>query len=188
MSASLIDVVWSAPEGASSYELHRIEADLPASVEDEPDASVMTADTLVVSIDATGTFEDTSVVEGTAYWYGVRGLNEDGSVASIGWHLTFAVTDDEPPAPIDFEVEDGDGQVLISWTAPAENFQLHGYRIVRGEAGAELETVGMTWNLDQMSFIDPDPPAGDVTYSVLALDFHWNLSEGIEQTVVIEAG
>lgn len=146
----------------------------------------MTADTLVQTIDATGTFEDASVVENASYWYGVRGLGADGSVASTGWHHTFAVTDEEPPAAVDFAIEQTDGEVLVSWTPPAENFRLHAYRILRGTDGSELESMGMTWNLDQRSFLDTDPPAGDVTYSVVALDFHWNLSDGLEQTVVIE--
>ena len=181
MSASAIEVVWAAPEGAASYELHRI-----ASDSDQPPAlETATADTLLATTDFNGTFEDDVVAEGATYWYAILGMEVDGTVSSVGWHKTVAITDETAPETVEFSVEGSADGVLVSWTPPEENFQLHAYRILRGVDSAEPESIATTWNLDQISFIDPNPPAGEVTYSVVALDFHWNVSEGAEQTIVV---
>ncbi len=179
MSESSIEVVWSATDDAVSYEVHRV-----VRISDSPpDASAMTADTVVHTSDDKGVFIDEGVTAGTIYWHGIRGLGNDGTVLSVGWHPTAAVTDEQPPEPVDVSLEQADGSVLLTWQVPAENYQLHSYQIRRSINGGEAEVVGQTWQLDQTSFLDDEPPTGVVTYSVISYDFHWNLSEPTEVTV-----
>ena len=180
MSATSIELQWSAPEGAATYQLHRLpfDSDSPSSL--QPDASAMTAANEIYTTGAgneVGDFTDTSVATGTKYWYGIRGLDDDGQVLSTGWHRADAVTDNEAPSPVQVSVDLVDGAVQLTWSEPDENYELHGYRILRGVDGQELETVVTSWDLDRTSFVDDDPPAGNLTYAVEAFDFHWNDSE-----------
>lgn len=175
MTATAIEVSWSAPEGAARYEVHR----LPRSSDDEPAADAMTVDNLIHTGEAQGRFTDDGVEEGTGYWYGVRGLSSDGVLLSHGWHRADAVTDLEPPDPVGAlsAAVEGDG-VLVTWTRPDENYELHGYRVFRSVDGRELESMATTWRTEQTSFVDDRPPsAGEVVYEVVAFDFHWNDSE-----------
>ncbi len=173
MSATMIEVVWSAPEGADQYQLHRIARTSDA----EPDASDMTEANRVHTATEQGAYIDTGVTGGTRYWYGIRGLDPDGNVLSFGWHPVAAVTDEEPPQPVEVSAEIDDGSVLLTWSSAVENYEMHGYRILRGVDGAELEVVATTWDTNQTSFLDADPPTGLVTYAIVAFDFHWNDSE-----------
>ena len=180
MSATSIELQWSAPEGAATYQLHRLpfDSDSPSSL--QPDASAMTAANEIYTTGAgneVGDFTDTSVATGTKYWYGIRGLDDDGQVLSTGWHRADAVTDNEAPSPVQVSVDLVDGAVQLTWSEPDENYELHGYRILRAVDGQELETVVTSWDLDRTSFVDDDPPAGNLTYAVEAFDFHWNDSE-----------
>lgn len=179
MTASSIEVVWSAPEGGVDYQVHRLDrtGDVP------PSATEMTADNVIHAGAETGTFVDDEVTEGATYWYGIRGLDVDGVVLSTGWHATAAVTDEQPPAQVEVSIEQTNGSILLAWNEPEENFQMHGYRILRAVDGGEPEVAATTWTLDQRSFIDEDPPAALTTYSVVAFDFHWNESEPTEVTL-----
>ncbi len=175
MSASAIEVSWSAPEGAAAYDVHRV----PRLSDDEPAAEVMTVDNLIHTGEAQGRFADDGVEEGTRYWYGVRGLSDDGVLLSHGWHRADAVTDLEPPDPVGVlsAVVEG-AEVLVTWTQPDENYELHGYQIFRSLDGGEPEPMATTWKVEQTSFVDDRPPAaGQVTYEIVAFDFHWNDSE-----------
>lgn len=176
MTAEGIELTWSAPEGASVYEIHRVSH----SSDSPPEAAAMSSETEIHTVGeggATGVFLDEAVSEGARYWYGVRGLDAAGSTASIGWHRADAVTDNEAPAPVEVVLAVAEGEVLLSWVAPDENYQLHGYRVLRSIDGGEAEVVATTWNLDQTSFVDAEPPQAEVSYSVVAFDFHWNDSE-----------
>lgn len=179
MSASGIEVVWSEIEGAVEYQVHRLQR----STDDEPDESEMNDANLVHSGSEKGVFLDAGVTPGTRYWHGVRGLDADGVVLAVGWHRTVAITDEQPPDSVQLSLERQIGSVLLTWSAPAENYQLHSYRILRAVDGGPAETVAQTWNLDQISFLDTDPPQAVVTYSVVAFDFHWNGSEPTELTL-----
>ena len=176
MTDSSIELVWSAPAGAADYQVHR----LIRTDEVPPAASMMTADNRLHSGEDSGVFLDEDVAAGELYWYGVRGLGDDGEVLSTGWHATAAVTDEEPPAQVELTVEESNGSVLLAWNEPTENFALHGYRILRTIGDAEPEVVATTWDLQQRSFIDGDPPEGTSAYSVVAFDFHWNDSAPTE--------
>lgn len=179
MGSESIELVWSAPVGASRYQVHR----LPRSSPIAPNSSAMSVDNVLFEGDATGTFVDAQVNEGDLYWYGIRGIDENDEVLSSGWHQAAAFTDEQPPDPVDLTVDSSDDSVLLSWNEPAENFGMHGYRILRAVGSGEAEIVATTWDLNQRSFVDGDPPQGNVTYSVIAFDFHWNDSAPTEVNV-----
>lgn len=179
MADDRIQLTWSTVEGAGFYHLHRIR-----SVSDAvPELGVMTAENQFLVADDSGVYVDTKVETGARYWYGVRALDANGGLVSYFWHLAVAVTDEEPPAPVGnaAAVVDGDA-VRVSWTQPSENFELHGYRIVRVVDGGYPEILRETWDLEERSFLDTDPPAdGIATYTIVAFDLHWN-----ESTVDVE--
>lgn len=179
MEATSIEVVWSAPEGAVEYQVHRLgRTDLA-----RPQATELTESNRLHTGEETGTFLDDTVVAGELYWYGIRGVDAEGEVLSVGWHEAAAVTDVEPPEQVELSAVQSDGAVLLEWTEPAENFQLHGYRILRAVGNGEPEVVATTWTLDQRSFLDDGAPEGAVSYSVVAFDFHWNDSDPTEVTI-----
>lgn len=181
MTSDEIRIKWSAPEGAAEYQLHRVIRDSAS----RPEVDAMTEDSFVGDVEFTGTFEDDSVEEGTLYWYGVRGLAADGTLLSHGWHLGYAVDDTESPTMVgDITAVLSDGEIVISWSRPTDNYQLHAYRVYRAIEGGKPEGVVATWDLDQTSFVDdPAVLSGEVTYSVIAFDVHWNQSD--PATVVV---
>ncbi len=178
MSSTSIELTWSASDGAVEYHIHRI----PRMSDDKPAHEEMTAENTIHVASEDGRFVDDEVEENVRYWYGLRALAADGSLIALGRHAADAVDDTEPPSPPgNVTASFGDGEVLVTWTQPAENYELHGYQILRGVDGQELEALVSTWDLEQTSFVDDDPPDADnVTYAVVAFDFHWNNSEPAE--------
>jgi len=174
MSADTIEVNWSESEGVAEYRVHRI----PRTSDVEPPVEAMTDDNVIHVTNAGGRFADEDVEAGTEYWHGVREFSAAGVLVAHGWHKTAAVDDEEPPSVVDgitavFE----NGEVVVTWAEPEENYQLHGYRVLRGIDGEPSESIAVTWRLDQRSFIDEEPPiSADVIYEVVAFDFHWNQS------------
>ena len=182
MTAEAIELVWSAEVEVASFEIHRLQA----VSDSQPQSTEMTEQNRIHSSPDVNVFLDSDVVEGERYWYGVRGLDSAGEVLATGWHRADAITDNEPPSPAEVAVTVENGVVSLSWTPPDENYQLHAYRVLRGVDGAELETVVTTWNLNQTSFVDAEPPDGSLVYAVEAVDFHWNTSE--LSTVAVDLG
>lgn len=174
MTSDAIEVNWSESEGVAEYRIHRV---LRTS-DDTPPPEAMTEDNLIHVADAGGRFADEDVEAGTEYWHGVREFSAAGELTAHGWHKTAAIDDEEPPSVVDgITAVLGSGEVLVTWTQPEENYELHGYRVLRSVDGEPSETLATTWRLDQRSFIDDEPPtAGEVLYEVVAFDFHWNES------------
>lgn len=174
MTDSSIELTWSATDGAVEYQVHR----LPRTSDEQPAVADMTPENLVHTATESGRWTDEGVAAGTAYWYGIRTLAPDGALLAHGWHRAAAVTDDEPPAAVgELTAVMDDGGVLVTWAQPAENYELHGYRVFRGVDGQEPESISTTWRIGQTSFVDDDPPTGQVTYRIIAFDFHWNDSD-----------
>ena len=181
MNASEIELVWSAPEGADTYEIHR----LVRTEETPPPTQALAEENRIHDGPENGTFVDQGVIDGTAYWYGIRGLDAAGNVVSVGWHQAAAVTDEQPPSPVALTLEETEQSIMLSWNQPEENFELHGYRILRSVDDQEPEILATTWNIDQTTFVDDSAPSGTVTYLVAAFDFHWNESERSEVSIDI---
>lgn len=174
MTSDAIEVKWSESEGIVEYRIHRI----PRTSDDIPPVEAMTDENLLHVAEAGGRFEDEDVEAGTEYWHGVREFSATGELTAHGWHKTAAVDDEEPPAVVDgINAVLDNGEVLVTWTQPDENYELHGYRVLRSVDGEPSETLATTWRLDQRSFVDDKPPtSADVRYEVVAFDFHWNES------------
>ena len=174
MTSQAIEVHWSNTEGVAEYHIHRV---LRTS-DSKPPVEAMTADNRIHVSSAGGRFADENVVAGAEYWHGVREFSADGELTAHGWHQTAAVDDEQPPSVVDgITAVVEDGEVLVTWTEPDENYQLHAYRVLRGVDGEPPESMATTWRLDQRSFIDDDPPtSAEVVYEVVAMDFHWNQS------------
>ncbi len=176
MGATAIELTWAgSTEGAVEYQIHRLDR----TTDSEPAAAEMTDANLIHTATDGGRFVDDTVSEGTRYWFGVRALAADGTARAHAWHAADAVTDTTPPALVgDLTAEFVDGEALITWTTPEENYELHGYRVFRAVDDGELESLATTWRLNQTSLIDDELPAsGTVTYGVAAFDFHWNDSD-----------
>ncbi len=173
MSAERIEVRWSDRDGADKYFIHR----LVRSSDDRPGVEAMTDDSRIHVANDLGSFIDEEVEPDTRYWYGVRIVDADDNLIAHGWHRADAVDDEEPPSPVPAltAVEADEDEVLVSWSKPDENYQLHGYRVFRGVDGETPESIATTWRLEQTSFLDDELPAsGKVVYEVVAFDFHWN--------------
>ncbi len=182
MTSSGIEMTWGEVDGVVDYRLHR----LPTSSDDRPDPAELTDDNEIFVATEPGRTVDDSVVEGTKYWYGIRGFDADGTLVAVGWHRADAIDDLTPPSPVEIvSATVVDGQVQVTWAEPDENYALHAYRILRSVDDAEFETLATTWNLDQQTLIDDDPPTGTVTYAVQAMDFHWNRSTPVGVEVVV---
>lgn len=181
MSATSIGVKWSTHDDAVEYHLHRV----PRTDDRRPSPDAMTDDTLLQIVFDAGRFVDEGVVAGSRYWYGLRALDAGGVPVAHGWHRTAAVTDTEPPSPVGSLTAGFDnGEMLVTWTRPDENYELHGYQILRGIDGEEPTSIIRTWNLEQTSFIDDEAPtSGIVSYAVVAFDFHWNDSAAVQVDV-----
>lgn len=175
MSANSIEVGWSDTDDGAEYHIHRV----VRTSDNEPQVDAMTPENLIHTAETLGRFVDDGVQAGTEYWHGVRVLSVEGDVMSYGWHRTAAVDDEEPPATVDgITAVVESGEILVTWATPAENYELHSYRVLRGVNGEPPELISQTWQLDQLSFIDDEPSvSGQVVYQIIAMDFHWNLSE-----------
>jgi len=177
MSADSIELTWGSFDDATEYRLYRIEY---VSVQ-RPSPDAMTDDRVFHIANDFGRTVDDSVEEGDRYWYGVQAFSGAGVPLAYGWHRADAVTDDEAPASVEIlSAEFTDGEILLTWAEPQENYELHAYRTLRSIDGGEFEVLATTWNLEQRSFVDEPPRTADTaTYAVQAMDFHWNLSEPI---------
>lgn len=183
MTSESIGVGWSNDERATEYEIHRV----VRTSDERPPVEAMTAETLIYTTDAEVRFTDEGVEAGTQYWHGVRTRSADGDLVAFGWHPTAAIDDEQPPIFVDaITAVAENGEVLVTWSEPDENYELHAYRVLRGVNGEPTEQIAVTWDLSQRSFVDDEPPAsGQVVYEVVALDFHWNKSEPSSVTLTL---
>lgn len=182
MSSTSIELTWSNSDGAVDYRLYRV----PRASDSKPDLEAMTADRVIHTASEAGRFVDNGVEGGTRYWFGIRTLDAEGALVASGWHGADAVDDTEPPSLVpDLVAVVDDGEVLVTWSEPDENYELHGYRILRSVDGEEPTSLATTWRTEQTSFVDDQLPLGgaEVTYGIVAFDFHWNDSAPAEVSV-----
>lgn len=114
--------------------------------------------------------------EGTFYTYVLEVQMLEG-VLSRRWTQGLAIDDTTPPTPItNLRSEMTAEGLLLSWDPSSDNVEFAAYSvsIVDGE---QLRYIGGGADVEQSSFLDTRPPAGTVTYSVQAVDFHDNRTE-----------
>ncbi len=172
MTASSIELVWAAVEGAESYRIHRFET--VGGI--DPDSVTLDETTLVHEGSAAVTTMDDGVVEGTFYTYILEVLVAGGSLERR-WTEGLARDDTTPPTPItNLRAESTTDGVLISWDPSSDDVEFASYSVSLVE-GDQLRYIGGGADEQQSSFLDTRPPDGVVTYSVQAVDFHDNRTE-----------
>ncbi len=117
-------------------------------------------------LDGTGFFEDTSLVDGTSYFYQISCVNAVGEgpkgpsleVISLG----------VPSIVLDLKIEATTDTVDIKWLPPDNDhgFQVIGYYIFRGRSPVNLE-IWKQLDADSLSVTDEDVEAGTYYYRVV---------------------
>jgi fibronectin type 3 domain-containing protein len=128
-----VTVRWTSVAGATSYDVYRSTA--PGSQGAKVGSSSTTA------------FNDTAVVNGTAYFYAVTADNAAGegpaSVQSPG--VTPAVPVAAPAAPTGVNVTAANAKVTVTWTASAGSTSYNLYRsTVQGTRGSKVGSSSTT--------------------------------------------
>ena len=125
-------------------------------------------------------YMDATATQGQLWHYRLRAVTkkegEGRVVGDPGRVLTVDYPDSYPPAtPEDLVCLPEETRVRIRWRAVAGAAV---YRIDRKLKGRAWQTL--TENLDQTSYVDEDPPVGELTYAVRAVDRADNRSEPVE--------
>lgn len=140
---------WSAVPGATAYRVLR--GTTPGGESSTP-----------IGVPASGTYLDTGLSNGTAYYYRVVAISGNGaSDPSSEAHATPQVA--APPAPTSLTATGGNGQVSLSWPAVAGATS---YKVLRGStAGGEAATPIAT--PAGQSYVDTSVTNGSTYYYVV---------------------
>lgn len=114
-TCTAVDLSWTAASGATSYEVWRT-----------TNANCTSAAALLASPAGT-TYNDTSAVAGTTYYYTVKGVNSCGTSAAST--CTNAARLAAPAAPTGVNATGSCTEVSVSWTG---NAQANSYNVIRG--------------------------------------------------------
>lgn len=177
MTSSSIELFWAPVEQADGYRIYRVDNVSGFDSESIP----LTEDELVYDGQDV-TFVDTSVEDGAFYTYIMVVSTGDVDLARR-WAQTLAADDLEPPEPITGLVGNRtDDGVLLQWEPSADDVEFSSYSVslVQDE---QLTYLGGGGDIEAISFLDRNPPAGPVTYAVEAVDFHDNRTEPVLITV-----
>jgi hypothetical protein len=174
MTSSSIELVWSPVIDATGYQVYRLDDIIGF----DPDTVPLDDAVLVFDGDASVTV-DSDVVEGAFYTYVLEVQMSDGPLPRR-WTQTLAMDDTTPPSPItNLEVSAGPDGVLLTWDESSDDIEFASYSVSVLE-GDQLRYIGGGGDPEVTSFLDARPPAGIVTYSVQAVDFHDNRTEPVE--------
>ena len=111
-------------------------------------------------------FTDTSVVNGTTYYYKVAAINGVGTSPQSGEaSATPRAAATVPSAPQGLTATGGNGSVQLSWSAPASNggANVTGYNVFRGTSAGNESTTPVATNVTTLSFAD-SPLTNGTTY------------------------
>jgi fibronectin type 3 domain-containing protein len=177
MTASSIELFWAPVEAADQYNIYRVD-----NVSGfDSDSIPLTEDDLVYGGSDT-VFVDTSVEEGLFYTY-IMEVQIGEELLARRWAQTLAADDTVPPEPITgLTAERTDEGILLSWNPTDDDVEFSSYSVSLVQ-GDQLTYLGGGGDIEAVSFIDRNPPAGAVTYAVEAVDFHDNRTEAVEITI-----
>jgi Domain of unknown function (DUF1929) len=120
-----------------------------------------------IALATTTTWIDTSVVEGTKYWYAVKAYDAAGNLSS-GSTLKSIVAYAKPTKPSNFTVSLSSGDPKLTFSASTDNVGVVGYNVYRSTNG----TLGSLFaQIGGSPWVDTSAQAGvTYTYAVRARD------------------
>ncbi|MEM7275960.1 MAG: hypothetical protein AAF547_22985 [Actinomycetota bacterium] len=171
MTAGSIELFWSPVVDAEAYRLYRI-----VGLEGF-DVTEIALDAERLVYEGTGSAHvDTTVEVGSFYTY-VLVVAAGGVDLDRRWAQTLAVDDVTPPAPIvGLTAERTAEGAMLTWEPSDDDVEFSSYSVSLVE-GETLRYLGGGGDLEQVSFLDREIPAGGATYAVQAVDFHGNRTE-----------
>ena len=132
------------------------------------DFSVLVADTGT----AATTYTDDEVAASTTYTYRIKAINEHGTSERSSWsHIDTPAapepeTDPDDLAPSSLAAALADGQVMLSWDAPAEDAgSVTGYEILRGEGTDEPATLAADTGSATTTYTDATANTASESYA-----------------------
>jgi fibronectin type 3 domain-containing protein len=161
-SPSAITLYWDPAPGATTYNIYR-----STTAGGEGATPYQTAVT-------DSTFTDTSVVNGTTYYYTVSAVA--GSVISATSNEASATPAPAPLAPTSLSATGGILQVALGWAATSSGAD--SYNIYRGTASGQEDSVPIATGITALTYLDNDPsltPGNLYYYEVTAVQ---NVIEG----------
>lgn len=155
-SGTQVSLSWSAPAGATAYNLQR---------EGPGESSFVT----IASGLTTTAYVDTNVIAGSSYQYQVQATNAGGdSPFSSPATVTVGSLQTAPPTPANLQADGSSGtQVVLAWSASSG---ASSYQIQREGPGQSLFATIAT-GITTTSFADTNvTPGGTYSYTVIAVN------------------
>jgi hypothetical protein len=144
-----VDLAWSASSGANSYEVKR------STTQGGPYSTVGSP--------ATPSYADTTVTNGTPYYYVVSAVNTFGTSADSGEVSATPTASTPPLAPTGLAATAGNSQVDLSWNASGNT---NSYNVKRGTTqGGPYSVIGTP---PGTSFTDSTAVNGTTYYYVVS--------------------
>lgn len=180
MSRDGIQVSWAVVDDVERYELVRLGE---AAVAD-PNAALPEQGEIIYS-GPDNAYVDRDLTADAAYLYMIVPVLQDGQQLEPRWREAVAVDDTQAPSRVTgLTAERGADGVRLSWEPVSENYRFDSYDIRQLMADGEFEWIGGAYDITQTAFLDDraDPDA-EITYELIARDFHYNLTEPTRITV-----
>ena len=144
-SSNNVHLTWNAPNGASTYNIKR--------------GTTSNGETLFITGVGGTTYDDSTVVNGTTYFYKVSASNAQGEGPDSN---EASATPQAPPAgPSPVNVAVGDTRVVLSWAAVGGATS---YNVKRGTSSGNYTT---TTNVPVPTFVDTSVTNGTTYYYVV---------------------
>jgi fibronectin type 3 domain-containing protein len=149
-----VSLTWNAPSGAATFNVYR-SLTSGSETSSAPLATGLTS----------ASYTDTSVTNGTTYFYEVTAVNAGGESAASAEASATPQFVPPPPAPTNLVAMGGKGQVSLSWSASAGASSYNVYRATT--SGGETGTQPIASGLTSRAFTDTGRAANTTYYYVV---------------------